>query len=143
MAERNTLGYCNDCPVAEILNWHFEAYLNDAPSEGFDDNSVTIVSMPDNLSEEGAAEAAAALSITDRAALRGEVSESNLHKMREEVTDSLAQLGGCALETNCPGPRLIGAARYGCQAVGSAIAYERVLITFEKYILGFDEASEL
>ena len=138
MSERAKLGYCSDCPVARVINAIVTEQLDDAPADSLDANTATIISFPNNLTDKELDDAAKAFSMTDREAFQGGVSKINLENMRTATKDALLQLGGYALESECTQPKEIGSGRLGCQAVGSAIAYERVMMAMEKYILGFD-----
>jgi hypothetical protein len=139
MTERAPQGYCINCPVAQVMNKHIEYYHDDVSTKELDTNTPTILSFPDNLTDEELDDAAKAFSMTDREAYQAGVSETNLENMRNAITESLSQLGEYALESNCTQPRPIANEKLGCQAVGSAIAYESYLMATEKYILGFED----
>lgn len=136
MAERSQDGYCIDCPVAEIISYDLKHYWSDTLPEGPDDTSVIIEAMPADPSEAEIADAAYAFSMSDREVMRNGVSSEDLHGIEQTAMDCLKQLGGCALEGSCPGKRPIGDNRYGCQAEGSAIVYERYMMAYERHIMG-------
>ncbi len=85
MSNRTGHGYCDNCPIAETLHI-FDHMLRPETIDELEDNSVKIISMPSELSEEEIGSAAKAFSMTDRDAFQYGVTEENLNNMRREQT---------------------------------------------------------
>ena len=69
MSNRTAYGYCDDCPIGETLRI-FDRMLRPGTIDELEDNSVEIISMPSELSEEEIESAAKAFSMTDKEAIQ-------------------------------------------------------------------------
>jgi hypothetical protein len=136
MPERTSLGYCVDCPIAAVLNTQIEVYLADAPSEGFDESSVEILSSPPNLTDEEIEDASKAFSMSDREAIRYGVSEGNLNEMRREVAECYRLLGIYALEENCQGPKTALDGTQACGLIHAERIIEKLADSFNRNMWG-------
>ena len=137
MTERTPLGYCEDCPMAEWLNVHAEAYVADVSSTGIDESSVEIITIPSDLSEADIIDAARAFSMSDREAIRLGVSDARIDEMKKELSECYTMLGKCAVDSDCQGKIVSEGQPDRCAVVGGKADFERMMKAYEINILGF------
>lgn len=138
MTERTPMGYCEGCPMAAWLNLQAEAYIADAPLSGIDDNTVEILSMPDDLTDEEIADAARAFSMTDREAIRYGVPAENIDEMKRVLSECYTMLGNCALASNCQGKVVHKGEPDTCPSAGAKEVYDTLMKAFEVNIMGIE-----